>query len=70
MRKFKVSVQFMMTDEVEIEAEDLDDAMQKVDDEYEPSASKTAIFLNDSVEIDEDTTLELNEDDGAEEDEE
>lgn len=48
MLKFKVAVQYLMSDEVEVEADDLDDAMQKVDDTYEPTASKTAVLVDDS----------------------
>ena len=62
MPKFKVAVQWLMSDEVEVEADDLDDAMQKADDTYEPTASKTAVLVDDSFEINEDLTMELNED--------
>ena len=59
MKKFKVAVQWMMTATIEVEAEDIEDAIDIAADADLPEGE----FLEDSFEVCDEMTHELNADD-------
>lgn len=56
MKKFKVAVQWMMTATIEVEAEDIEDAIDIAADADLPAGE----FLEDSFEVCDEMTFELN----------
>ncbi len=58
MKTFKVAVQWIVTAEVEVEAETLDVAIRKVKDEGIDLPKGE--YLNDSVEVNDDVTRVIN----------
>jgi hypothetical protein len=65
MAKYKVSIQWMLTAEVEVEAETLEKAFDKVDQDYvENGVPPTGEYLEDSMEINFQFSQFLNHDKG------
>lgn len=59
MKTYKVCVQYMMTDTIEIQASDLDEAKELALEDYDCS-SPTAEYLEDSLEVADEATEEAN----------
>ena len=67
MKKFKVAVQWMMTAELVIEAENLSNAklLAEHSSSYNPEElADCAVYLNDSWEVNEQLTNDLNKENG------
>lgn len=61
MSKFLVETQWIMTKTIEVEADSLEDAIEKIqDDVFQNDIPSDGEYLTDSFEINKDITAELN----------